>query len=72
MSIVRFVMSVQYCFPDRGVMEFDKMQIIFKAITEVPVTPSGGKELYCTLWRRCLMLALESISVSEKVLTTVC
>ena len=23
---------------------FDKMQIMFKAITEVPVTPLGGKE----------------------------
>ena len=46
------------------------MQMIFKAINEVPVTPSGGKELYYTLWRRLLdagMVALESISPGKDI-----
>ena len=32
-----------------------KMQITFKAITEVLVAPFGGKELYCTLYMESLI-----------------
>ena len=53
MSIVRFVMSVQYCFHDRGVMEFDKMQIIFKAIP--------GSSSHAFWWEGTVLHSMETL-----------
>ena len=49
---------------------FDKMQIIFKAITGSSGHAFWGKELYCTLWRRLFdagLVALESISPGKGI-----
>ena len=47
-----------------------RCKLYSKRQPEVPVTPSGGKELHCTLWRRLFdacLVALESISPGQRI-----
>ena len=47
-----------------------RCKLYSKRQPEVPVTPSGGKELHCTLWRRLFdacLVALKSISPGQRI-----